>query len=51
MLIAELEEFTSQIDYIVKKNYHQNSNYSYQFKNNNDNYFKYFFYIIIYSLK
>jgi hypothetical protein len=36
MLTAELEEYISQIDYIVKKNYHQNSNYGYQFKNKID---------------
>ncbi len=31
-LTAELEEFTSQIDFIQKKNCHPNSNFSYQFK-------------------
>jgi hypothetical protein len=42
MPIVELEEFTSQIDYIVKKNSHQNLNFSYQFRNNNDNTEDYF---------
>ncbi len=36
MLIVELEEFISPIDYIVKKNYLQNLNYGYQSKNKID---------------
>ena len=34
MQIAELEESTSLIDYILKKSYQMNSNYFYQFKKN-----------------
>ncbi len=36
MLTVELEESISLIDYIVKNNYHLNSNYSYLYKNNNE---------------
>ena len=32
MQIAELEEFTSRIDFILKRNYHQNLNYFYLIK-------------------
>jgi hypothetical protein len=38
MPIVELEEYIFQIDCIQKKNYHQNSNYSYLYKNSNDLY-------------
>lgn len=36
MLIVELEEYISLIDYIVKNNFHQSLNFFYLFKNNND---------------
>lgn len=36
MPIVELEEFTSLIDFIVRKNYHLNSNCFYPFRNNSD---------------
>lgn len=41
MLIVELEEFTLAIVFIVKKNYHLNSSYSYPFKNKDEHYYIY----------
>ena len=38
MLIVELEEFISVIDFIVRKNYLMNSNYSYLSKRNRCDY-------------
>lgn len=35
---AESEEFTSLIDYTVRKSYHLSSSYSCQFKNNSEEY-------------
>jgi hypothetical protein len=38
MLIAVLEEYIFPIDFTQKKNFHQNSNSSYQYRSSNDLY-------------
>ena len=37
MQTAELEEYISQTDYTANNNFLPNSNFSYLFKNNNEN--------------